>query len=58
MLITGSENTNIHRVTFEGNKIAVFMTGSIGNAIEQNFIGPNTIGVASHSSQEPRYMPI
>jgi parallel beta-helix repeat protein len=49
-LITGSENTNIHRVTFEGNKIAVFMTGSIGSTIEQNFIGPNTIGVASHSS--------
>lgn len=26
------------------------MTGSIGSTIEQNFIGPNTIGVASHSS--------
>ena len=50
ILITGSENANIHSVTFEGNKIAVFMTGSIGSTIEQNSIGPNTIGVASHSS--------
>jgi nitrous oxidase accessory protein NosD len=50
VLITGSESTNVHRVTFEGNKIAIFMTGSIGSTIEQNFIGPNTIGVASHSS--------
>jgi hypothetical protein len=28
ILITGSEGTEINRVTFEGNKIAVFMTGS------------------------------
>jgi len=50
VLITGSKNTNVHRVTFEGNKIAVFMTGSNGSTIEENFIGPNTIGVASQSS--------
>jgi hypothetical protein len=50
VLITGSGNTEMNRITFEGNKIAVFMTGSIGSTVEQNFIGPNTIGVASHSS--------
>lgn len=50
VLITASENTKIHNVTFEGNKMAVFMTGSIGSIIEQNFIGPGTIGVGSHSS--------
>ena len=50
ILVTGSVNTKIHGVTFEGNKIAIFMTGSFGATVEQNLIGPNTIGVASHSS--------
>lgn len=50
ILITGSKNTEVNRVTFEGNKIAVFITNGSGTAIEQNFIGPNTLGVASHSS--------
>jgi hypothetical protein len=49
-LITGSVNTVINKITFEGNKISVFMTGSIGAAIDQNYIGPNAVGVASHSS--------
>lgn len=52
VFISGSENTNVHRVTFDGNKIAIFVSGSIGSTVEQNFIGPNAIGVASHSSIE------
>jgi parallel beta-helix repeat protein len=50
VLITGSENTNIHRVTFEGNKIAVFMTNSLTTTVGKNIIGSNNIGIASHSS--------
>jgi len=50
ILISGSQNTEINRITFDGNKIAVFMTGSIGSTVEQNFIDGNAIGVASHSS--------
>jgi hypothetical protein len=51
VLITGSDGTNVHRVTFEGNKIASLHDRfNLEATIEQNFIGPNTIGVASHSS--------
>ena len=50
ILISGSQNTEINRLTFEGNKIAVFMTGAIGTTVEQNFIDSNTIGIASHST--------
>lgn len=50
VLISGSQNTEVSRITFEGNKIAVFMTGSIGSIVEQNLIHSNAIGIASHSS--------
>jgi Periplasmic copper-binding protein (NosD) len=50
ILISGSQNTEVNRVTFEGNKIAIFMTGAIGTTIQQNFIDSNSIGVASHST--------
>ena len=50
ILVTGSDGTNVKRVTFDGNKIAVFMTGTTNTVVEQNMIGPNSIGVAAHSS--------
>jgi len=50
VLMTGSSNTEVQRLTFQGNKIAVFMSGTDGATIEQNTIGPNTIGVAAYSS--------
>lgn len=50
ILVTGSDGTNVKRVTFDGNKIAVFMTGTTNSVVEQNMIGPNSIGVAAHSS--------
>jgi parallel beta-helix repeat protein len=50
VLITGSQNTEVNRITFEGNKIGIFMTGAIGTTVEQNFIDSNTIGIASHGS--------
>jgi nitrous oxidase accessory protein NosD len=50
ILITGSDGTSVKRVTFDGNKIAVFMTGTTNTVVEQNLIGPNSIGVAAHSS--------
>src|SRR6187551_1476031 len=40
VLITGSENTNVHRVTFEGNKIAIFMTGSIEVPLNRTLSDP------------------
>ncbi|HTH23423.1 MAG TPA: hypothetical protein VL854_14480, partial [Nitrososphaeraceae archaeon] len=46
ILVTGSDGTNVKRVTFDGNKIAVFMTGTTNTVVEQNLIGPNSIGVA------------
>ncbi|MGI0033115.1 MAG: right-handed parallel beta-helix repeat-containing protein [Nitrososphaeraceae archaeon] len=54
ILITGSDNTRVNQITFEGNKMAVFITNSSGTTVEQNFIGPNTIGIASHSSIRPQ----
>jgi nitrous oxidase accessory protein NosD len=50
ILVTGSDGTSVKRVTFDGNKIAVFMTGTTNTVVEQNMIGPNSIGVAAHSS--------
>jgi nitrous oxidase accessory protein NosD len=50
VLITGSDGTNVKRVTFDANKIAVFLTGATNTVVEQNMIGPNSIGVAAHSS--------
>ena len=52
ILVTGSDGTNVKRVTFDGNKIAVFMTGTTNSVVEQNMIGPNSIGVAAHSSDK------
>ncbi len=49
-MVTGSDGTNVKRLTFEGDKIAVFMTGTTNTVVEQNLIGPNSIGVAAHSS--------
>lgn len=50
ILVTGSDGSSVKRVTFDGNKIAVFMTGTTNTVVEQNMIGPNSIGVAAHSS--------
>jgi len=50
ILISGSENSKVNRVTFDGNKIAIFLTGATGPSVQQNFIDSNSIGVASHSS--------
>jgi nitrous oxidase accessory protein NosD len=50
VLVTGSDGTSVKRVTFDGNKIAAFLTGTTNTIIEQNMIGPNSIGVAAHSS--------
>ena len=56
VLITGSENTNIHRITFDGNKDSCLHDRFDGSTVEQNFIGPNTIGVRLQSHRL-RYMP-
>jgi parallel beta-helix repeat protein len=50
VLISGSQNTEVSRITLEGNKIAVFITGSKGTTVEQNLMYSNAIGLASHSS--------
>ncbi|HEX5905000.1 MAG TPA: NosD domain-containing protein, partial [Candidatus Nitrosocosmicus sp.] len=49
-LFSGGEDNKISRVTFTGNEIAVFETGSKNVAIEDNLMFENSIGVAAHSS--------
>ena len=49
-LFSGGEDNKISRVTFTGNEIAVFETGSKNVVIEDNLMFENSIGVAAHSS--------
>jgi parallel beta-helix repeat protein len=50
ILISGSQNTDVNRITFQGNKIGIFMTGAIGTTVQWNTFDSNTIGIASHST--------
>jgi copper-binding protein NosD len=50
VLMSRSSSTEVSGITFEGNKISVFMTGSSDSNIHENAIAFNAIGVASHSS--------
>ena len=49
ILTTGSRNTQVNNITFENNKIAVFVNNGSATIIN-NSMSSNTIGIASHSA--------
>jgi parallel beta-helix repeat protein len=50
VLAAGGHNDVINGVSFEGNQIAVFLTGTSGANIQNNMIVDNQIGLAAHSA--------
>jgi parallel beta-helix repeat protein len=50
VLASGGHKDVINGVSFEGNQIAIFLTGTTGADIENNMITDNQIGMAAHSA--------
>jgi parallel beta-helix repeat protein len=50
ILGTESNGIDVNHVTFEGNKIAIFLKGSRNAFLVKNIINSNDIGIAAHSS--------
>src|SRR5919112_1535191 len=50
VLAAGGHNDVINGVSFEGNQIAVFLTGTSGANIQNNMIVDNQIGLFAHSA--------
>src|SRR6476469_74982 len=55
VLISGGNNDVINGVSFDGNQIAVFLTGTKGADIENNMITNNQIGMAAHSASKTTF---
>jgi parallel beta-helix repeat protein len=55
VLASGARDTVISNVNFEGDQIAIFLTGTSGANIQNNMITNNQIGMAAHSATETTF---
>src|SRR5919112_956629 len=55
VLASGGKDDTITNVNFEGNQIAIFLTGTTGADIENNMITNNQIGMAAHSATSTNF---
>jgi parallel beta-helix repeat protein len=55
VLASGGKKDVIDGVNFEGNQIAIFLTGTTGADIENNKISNNQIGLAAHSASSTTF---
>src|SRR6476620_2576403 len=55
VLDSGGQKNTITNVNFDGNQIAIFLTGTTGADIETNMITNNQIGLAAHSASKTTF---